>query len=300
MNPNVTVRKRKDPGLVEIDEGDGAVLYTRVWIGLVPPKGLEPGYACVVGEVFDDDPRQKPRPKILLDEAQALSPDDWDKDTVDKYRDLFYTDIEGPDGVVEATKASNPTLHDLRIAAVALKDLYKVEMGITLPHHPPFTAFLRATEGLCLYDDQVDPEQYQQWFPTFQSIDYRMAIMDEVPMGDDEEYGRQLVETLLGRNELHVNEHCKLFQNSHLAHPVRAVGLVCSAMQVWDWSYMVRDVQMGDGYDEILADEDLEQAKAELNAEDAVRMWQAGLNPGFSDAERKLLDQSLFASPSSF
>jgi len=22
-------------------------------------------------------------------------------------------------------------------------------------------------------------------------------------------------------------------------------------MQVWDWSYMVRDVQMGDGYDEI-------------------------------------------------
>ena len=158
MNPNVTVRKRKDPGLVEIDEGDGAVLYTRVWIGMVPPKGLEPGYACVVGEVFDDDPRQKPRPKILLDEAQALSPDDWDKDTVDRYRDLFYTDIEGPDGVVEATKASNPTLHDLRIAAVALKDLYKGEMGITLPHHPPFTAFLRATEGLCLYDDQVDPE----------------------------------------------------------------------------------------------------------------------------------------------
>ena len=300
MNPHVTVRKRKDPGLVEIDEGDGVVLYTRVWMGMVPPKGLEPGYACVVGEVFDDDPRQKPRPKILLDEAQALSPDDWDKDTVDKYRDLFYTDIEGPDGVVEATKASNPTLHDLRIAAVALKDLYRVEMGITLPHHPPFTAFLRATEGLCLYDDQVDPEQYQQWFPTFQSIDYRMAIMDEVPMADDVEYGRQLVETLLGRNELHVNEHCKLFQNSHLAHPVRAVGLVCSAMQVWDWSYMVRDVQMGDGYEEILADEDLEQAKAELNAEDAVLMWQAGLNPGFSDAERKLIDQSIFSTPSSF
>ena len=67
-------------------------------------------------------------------------------------------------------------------------------------------------------------------------------------------------------------------------------------MQVWDWSYMVRDLQMGDGYEEILADEDLEEAKAQLNAEDAVRMWQAGLNPGFSDAERKLLDQSLFAS----
>jgi hypothetical protein len=31
-----------------------------------------------------------------------------------------------------------------------------------------------------------------------------------------------------------------------------------------------------------------------------LRMWQAGLNPGFSDAERKLLDESLLASPSSF
>ena len=63
---------------------------------------------------------------------------------------------------------------------------------------------------------------------------------------------------------------------------------------------MVRDVQMGDGYDEILADEDLEEAKAQLNAEDGVRIWQAGLNPGFSDAERKLLDESLIARPSSF
>ena len=55
----------------------------------------------------------------------------------------------------------------------------------------------------------------------------------------------------MGRNELHVNDHCKLFQNSHLAHPVRAVELACSAMQVWDWSYMVRDAQMGDGYEKI-------------------------------------------------
>ena len=57
---------------------------------------------------------------------------------------------------------------------------------------------------------------------------------------------------------------------------------------------------MGDGYDEILANEDLEEANARLNTEDAVRMWQTELNQGFSDAERKLLDESLFASPSSF
>ncbi len=295
MNINVKVEKWREPALVEIDEGEGPILYTRVWMGMVPPKGLEPGYACVVGEVYDDDPRQKPRPKILLDEAQALNPDDWSKDVVESYHDSFFTDIEGDNGIISASKSSNPTMHDLRIAAVALKDIYKIEMGITLPHHPPFTAFLRATEGLCLYDDGIDPEQYKQWFPTFRSIDDRMAIMDEVPMGDDEEYGRQLVETLLARNELSINDHCKLFQNSHLAHPVRAVGLVCSAMQVWDWSFMIRDVEMGDGYDERIADEDLEEAKAELDAEDAVRLWQAGMNTGFSDQEKKQLEKSLYA-----
>lgn len=294
MNTNVTVKKRKDPGLVEIDEGDGnPVLYTRVWMGIVPPKGLEAGYCAVVGELFDDDPRQKPRPKILLDEGQALNPENFSEEIVGKYRDLFYTDIGDPlegDGVISSTKASNPTLHDLRGAAVALKDLYRVEMGIALPSEPPFTAFLRATEGLCIYDDAIDPEQYKSWFPTFSSIDNRMAIMDEVPMGEDEEYGRQLVETLLARNELHVNDHCKLFQNSHLAHPIRAVGLVCAAMQVWDWSFMVRDVQVSDGYDEIVDEKELEDARVETAADDAVRMWQAGLNPGFSQVEQKYIE----------
>lgn len=262
-------------------------------MGIVPPKGLEAGYCAVVGELFDDDPRQKPRPKILLDEGQALNPENFSEEIVGKYRDLFYTDIGDPlegDGVISSTKASNPTLHDLRGAAVALKDLYRVEMGIALPSEPPFTAFLRATEGLCIYDDAIDPEQYKSWFPTFSSIDYRMAIMDEVPMGEDEEYGRQLVETLLARNELHVNDHCKLFQNSHLAHPIRAVGLVCAAMQVWDWSFMVRDVQVSDGYDEIVDEKELEDARVETAADDAVRMWQAGLNPGFSQVEQKYIE----------
>ncbi len=89
MNINVKVEKWREPALVEIDEGEGPILYTRVWMGMVPPKGLEPGYACVVGEVYDDDPRQKPRPKILLDEAQALNPDDWSKDVVESYHDSF-------------------------------------------------------------------------------------------------------------------------------------------------------------------------------------------------------------------
>jgi len=302
MNVNVTVSALANDELIEIDEGDGPVVYTRVWMGLVPPKGLEPGYACVVGEVYDDDPRQKPRPKILLDEAQALSPDDWPSETVEKYHDLFYTDIEGSDPgcVMEAAKASNPTLHDLRIAAVSLKDIYMVRQGITLPHHIPFTAFLRATEGLCLYDEHIDPEQYKDWFPTFRSFSRSMPIIDEVPMGDDEEYGRQLVETLLGRNELHVNEHCKLFQNSHLAHPVRAVGLVCSAMQVWDYSFKIRDVQINDGYEDIVDEEDVEELKAELNKEDAVRLWQAGMSSGLSKAEVNWMEEGTFASPSGF
>lgn len=291
LNANVKVRKRVDPSFIEIYEGDEWQVFTRVWMGIVPPHGTEAGYACVVGEVYDDDPRQKPRPKILLDEGQALHPDDWDGEIVEYYEDLFYTEIDGEN----IAKHTNPTLHDLRMVSVALKDLYQVDMGWTLPAHPPFTQFLRSTEGLCLYDSDIDPETYKQWFPTYRSSDNVLSIMDEPPMGDDQEYGKQLVETLLARNELQVNEHCKLFQNSHLSHPVRAVGLVCAAMQVWDWTFAIRDIEEGDGYEDIIDADMEEEAKAQLNAEDAVRLWQAGINTGLSDEEAQAIENSIFS-----
>ena len=290
MNTSVKVRKRKDHGLVEIDEGNGWNVYTRVWMGIIPPKGNEAGYACVVGEVYDNDPRQKPRPKIVLDEAQALDPEDWDKDVVGRFKVLFYTEIDG----VDITKVTNPTMHDLRIASVSLKDLYQVDMGITVPNQPPFMQFLRSTEGLCVYDSNIDPVDYKSWFPTYKSNDLTLALMDTPPMGDDEEYGKQLVETLLARNELQINDHCKLFHNSHLAHPVRAVALICAAMQVWDYTFIVRDIEESDGYEEMLDADDEEQIKAELAAEDSVRLWQAGMDTGLSDEEKKVIENSIF------
>ena len=291
MNTSVKIRKRKEHGLIEIDEGDGWEVYTRIWMGLVPPHGNEPGYACVVGEVYDDDPRQKPRPKIVLDEAQALNPEDWDSDIVRQYQDVFYTEIDGQN----IAKSSNPTMHDLRVASVSLKDLYQVDMGITLPNQPPFTQFLRSTEGLCMYDNDIDSVTYKSWFPTYKTSALTLAIMDTPPMGDDEEYGRQLVETLLARNELQINEHCKLFQNSHLSHPVRAVGLICSAMQVWDYTFLIREMEEGDGYEDLLDEEDAEAIKEELGQEDAVRMWQAGLNPGLTAEEKQSFEKSFWS-----
>ena len=38
MNTSVKVRKRKDHGLVEIDEGNGWNVYTRVWMGIIDKK----------------------------------------------------------------------------------------------------------------------------------------------------------------------------------------------------------------------------------------------------------------------
>lgn len=53
---------------------------------------------------------------------------------------------------------------------------------------------------------------------------------------------------------------------------------------------MVRDVQVSDGYDEIVDEKELEDARVETAADDAVRMWQAGLNPGFSQVEQKYIE----------
>ena len=56
---------------------------------------------------------------------------------------------------------------------------------------------------------------------------------------------------------------------------------------------MIRDVQVSDGYEEIVSDEEIEEARIETAEEDAVRMWQAGLNPGFSKMEEKNLNNYL-------
>ena len=72
------------------------------------------------------------------------------------------------------------------------------------------------------------------------------------------------------------------------------MALICAAMQVWDYTFMVTDIEKSDGYEEMLDADDIEEAKAELAAEDAVRLWQAGMDTGLSDEEQKAIEKSIF------
>lgn len=287
MNTNIKVRLTKDPDLFEVRdyEGGPAEYYTRVWMAVVPPVADEPGYVGVLGELYDNDKRQKARPKVLLDEGQALDPKDFDAGVVDAYRDSFFVDLEDKEGsVISVAKRDNPTLDDLRMACIALKDLYLLgaddgALCLAPPNNNPFLGYMRGTEGLTLYSPDVGEHQYKEWFPTFTSTGWTLSITDEIPMGDDEEYGKQLIESLLARDELRINEHCNLFQNSRLKHPVRAVGLMCAAMQVWDYSFRIREIQETDGYESLGEAEDREdQMREEVSEEMATIFWQAGVN----------------------
>lgn len=295
MNPDVIVQARHNPPLLEVHdspraqaEGIPPLKFTRIWMGIVGPAGREPGYACVVGEVFDGDIRQKARKKILLDEAQALAPGDLSEPDRARYRDLLYArKIEDDGSERDVPKADHPTLDDLRLACAALKDLYWYDfrksdggrlLAWTTPGEPQFAQFMRATEGLAApYPPKQDPEQLRAWHPFFVDGSALTAIADEVPFGEDPDYSRQLVESLLARDDLGVNEHCRLFDDARLEHPVRAVGLVCAAMQAVDWSWVQKAYQESDGYEEMDMTEARRKEMERYCHDYEVRMQMAGV-----------------------
>ncbi len=287
MNTRVHIRHRKDMDVIEVADYDGAeaMALSRLQMGIVPPleDGTEPGYCCVVGELYDDDPRQKPRPKILLDEGHALVPDDWAQ--AEKFPDVFWSEVQTDEGSRRVRNCDRPTLTDLRHAAIALKDLYQIETAY-IPYAPgsdtnpdPFLGYLLQTNGLVSYSDEFDEYTYEEWFPGYRHRDATLGIINNPPMAQDEEVNKQLVEDLLARDELQINDSCRLFQRGDLTNPVRAVGLLCAVYQSHDFSfYELREQEPSDGY------ETIEEANARVSASrdamgrsDKVRRWQAGL-----------------------
>lgn len=287
MNPNVHLRHRKDIDLVEVSDFEGAdpLVLSRLQMAIVPPldDGSEPGYCCIVGEVFDDDLRQKPRPKILLDEGQALVPEDWPR--AKEYPDIFWSEVQADQGTRQVRNCDRPTLTDLRHAAIALKDLYHIDTAY-IPNAPgslenpdPFMSYLLQTNGLVSYSDDFDEYTYEEWYPAYRHRDATIGIINNPPMAQDEDVNKQLVEDLLARDELLINDSCNLFQQASLVNPVRAVGLLCAVFQSHDYTfYELREQEPSDGY------ESIEEVDARVAAShDArynrtkVRRWQAGL-----------------------
>ena len=278
MNPNVKMRHLRNPPVIEVTSplfGD-PLYFTRIYMGIVGPTH-EPGYGVIVGEEWDGDPRQKTRPKVILDEVTALRP----ADLLDRYpdlepwHDLLYVKSRGADGEETLRDRSDiPTLDDLRPALVALKDIWHPP-GIYIKEHPDdeeewerlplpavtspgdenFVQYLRATDGLEIYDkgDEVpiDEDQHKLWHPFFSGLDTVCSINAEPPFGEDTEYSDALVKSLVAGKELRAMGYITRFLDKSQQHPTRAVGLVCGMMQYDDWTYEVRKYRPSDGYEEL-------------------------------------------------
>lgn len=278
MNRTVRVRRRKKPPLQALYSGvmPGAdlnkihpnYLFTRVWMGVVPPEDIDdqfcPGYACVVGELFDGDPTQKDRKRIVLDEGICLRAEDFTPR--ERLRFGIRDDAE-----------DHPTLFTLRDAAVGLKDLYWPDMVYCPPGNSRFFRFLRSTDGLIAYDPRYGDGRYARYQPFFVS---RRRTANGVLQVDAEErqHNIELVNSLLSLNLLEVYTDLALFWERRLPTAYRCIGLVCAEMQLNDMTFQVREMALSDGYD---YDEEEEARRMDIRrgayaeAED-LAWWAAG------------------------
>jgi len=127
---------------------------TRIFMGIVPPEGRSPGYACVIAELYDNDPAQHTRERVMLDEGIALDPDDFSPEERLQFG-------------VHPKSIEHPTIESLRRAIVALKDLWLPDLVIIPPPDDgTFARIVKTTEGLTSYDRRMEAH-FQYWFPFY-------------------------------------------------------------------------------------------------------------------------------------
>ena len=261
-----------DSSILELSLGNDSepLRCTRIHMAVVPPSDgagatsatsgsqPEPGYCAVVAELFDGDPRQKLRPKLLVDEATALVSSDFSAADQQTYRDVLFTDFIDAQGQRFSRPVSNlPTLQELRGAAIALKDAYWWDnengpMQIYLPpNEPEIFEYIRRTEGLSGYPEGFDDTQLQAWYPLFRGTHQVVGINPNPPGSNRQQFAREMVETLLARDLLQINSHCDIFRNPSLVGPVTAVAILCAAMELHEWTHQVRSFEEPDGYETI-------------------------------------------------
>ena len=275
MDRTVRVRRRRKPPLlavyhgisgdVDLDKIPPSYYCTRIWIGVVPAEDdgdeVAPGYACVVGELYDGDPMQRNRKRIVMDEGIALDPADFSA------RERLYYGLR--DDVME-----HPTLYTLRDAVVALKDLYWAESILVPPNNPRFFTFFQNTDGLASYDARYGDARYARHMPFFVS---RRRKCNGVFHVDAEEriHNKELVSSLLISNLLEICAECGIFWGRRPPTAERAIGLVCAEMQLNDITYAIRKMSFSDGYDEYEPSEEQVDAKSHARAAAEDLAWWA-------------------------
>lgn len=254
-------------------------IMSRIWMGVVPPEKGEPGYAAVVGEYLDLDPRQQERRVLLMDEGVALDPADFS----DQEQELYGIT---PESVLK------PTLKRLAQAVVALKDIYwpflcwvPSEGRKVTPadqQAPPFVDFLRRTDGLMDYDPNLGSSYYRRWHPFFSSarrtLKYGLGIK-EVEW-EDREYNLGLIEALLEPNPplLQIGAPCKIYLEKKSTNSRRCLGMILSQMELQDLTEELRAWRFSDGYPdpEDFDPELVEEYEADKAEEDHWRRWRLG------------------------
>lgn len=298
MNRSIRIRRRTNPPLTEVYEGltaeewktlrvanphyqpgQGEPLIarppsyylSRVWLGVVPPEEGEPGYACVLGEVYDQDPRPAERVVRLLDEAIALDPKDFSA------RERKQYDI--PENNLE-----KPTKKRLAQAVVSLKDIYWPQKVLVPPGRgtdkgerrpSPFTAFMQRIDGLQMYDPGLGPYFFKRWYPFYVG---RQRTVDGVTEVDQEDpaYNLFLLDALYEAGKLKVNlADCPLFDRGQYQCARRCVGMVLYEMEQDDLTHQLRTWTFGDGYGEGANEDEELLAEAKDQRQAAGAAWDA-------------------------
>ena len=241
----------------EVVLGGSYTLYTRIYLGVVPPKGYQPGYCAVLGEKFDRSFEPHPRPLFQLDEG------------------VCFPDVD----------PSMALIHDLLAATCALKDLYlpahekpnSTSLGgdrrlIVNPGHEQFyQELIQQKHGICTYpgEDEVQDAQLEAKHPFFASRD-RTGPLYEPPYREDEDYGRKVVESLVNRvgddGEPMLKHHscCEVLKTGQYVTPLQAQALCCLSLQTYDWVEVLEGRFDYDGYE---IDETPKQEKWERRLE---------------------------------
>lgn len=294
MNTRVRVVRKKNPPIVQVyldKDSDQCREFTRLWMSVMPPLEDEPAYACVIGEVYDQDHRQKSRKKIILDEAQCLTPGDLERAGMDleRWEELLF--VPGVGGRPRRPRADLVTMEDIRPALIALKDLYGEDdparkpgnnpLYLVVPpglNNGPFNRFIQITQGLTFYPPELEPETFRKWYPFFKGTDRLAIMLVETPFyRDDPDYALRVVEALVARDELTATPGLDLWATKTLKNPTRAVSLICAGMQAMDWSFHIREYEESDGYLAPPTEEEEEQLLEELHREQSGLAVFAGL-----------------------
>ena len=298
MNRTVKLRQRKgmpirdifldpDPN-IKLEEQIPDLQVTRTFIGVVPPKGRAPGYACVIGEIYDNDPAQHTRERIMLDEGIALDPAD-------------FTDEECVQFSVHAKSIEHPTIESLRRAVVMLKDLWLPDIILVPPPgDDTFGQMIRITEGLTHYDRRMEAH-FQYWFPHYRvdQPDGKGGFTEPLagvvcPEEEDSELNAQIVMNLFSLDLLTIQDFppdeqddptrpCKHYHQRREQWDTihRAMGLTLHHMQDMDMTFAMREWEdKEEGYTEA-SKYQRKEAEEAMEIEDELiseAAWMAGID----------------------